>query len=76
MTIKARRRAKFHAKLRNELTAELKEACSGARKELAVKLKDSSLIELGLALEAKLRNEPTTELLKFAVKLELSLQRS
>jgi len=63
MTIKARNGAKLHAKLRIELTTELFRACCEARKELAVKLKDSSLIELELALEAKLRNEPTAELL-------------
>ena len=54
--------AKLHAKLRIELTTELFRACSEARKGLAAKLKDSSLIELMLASEAKLRNEHTTEL--------------
>jgi len=58
MTIKACNGAKLHAKLRNELTTELKEACSEARKELAVKLKDSSLIDLELTSEAKLRMSP------------------
>ena len=46
----------LHAKLRNKPTTKLK-------KELAAKLKESSLIELELASEAKPRNEPTTELL-------------
>jgi len=35
----------------------------GSIKELATKLKDSSLIELELASEARLKNEPTAELL-------------
>ena len=63
MTKRARNRAKLHVKLRNELTTELKGACREARKVLAAKLKESFLIELELASDAKLRNELTTELL-------------
>ena len=62
MTIKACSGAKLHAKLRNEPRTELKGVYSEARKELAAKLKDSSLIELRLASETKLKNEPTAEL--------------
>ena len=63
MIIKARSGAKLRVQLRNEPTTELKGACSYARKELTAKLKDSSLIELELASEARLKNEPTAELL-------------
>jgi len=62
MIIRALSGAKLHAKLRNGLTTELKRSLQRSYKKLAVKLKDSSLIELELALEMKLRNEPTIEL--------------
>ena len=58
MTIKVHSGAKPHAKLRNKTITELKGACSEARKELVAELKDSSLIDLELTLEAKLRMSP------------------
>jgi len=73
MTIKAHSGAKLHVNLRIGPTVKLKEACSEARKELFCEAKFSSLIELELSSEAKLRMSPQRSYFELAAKLNVSI---
>ena len=73
MTIKAHSGAKLYAKRRIELSAELFGACNEARKELFCEAKFSSLIELELSSEAKLRMSPQRSYFELAAKLNVSI---